>query len=189
MALIVEDGTGKANADAYVSVDALKAFCAARGYETDDYDDSEFEPAIRKATDYINTQFRFKGARLNAAQTMEFPRSDLFDWSAHPVLGLPKRVADACCDLAFKALAAPLYQDQDRGGKVKSESVAGISVTYADDAPTGMVWQQANNYLQPYVKPQRDSMRVAPMFGGATGGAIALGMHAGADAADASLLE
>lgn len=174
MALIVEDGTGRTDAETYISVNVFKTFCLKRGYDVDAYDLDVMEIALRKAADYINTQFRYKGFRLTGDQAMEFPRNSLYDWSGLLVTGVPMRVKNACCELAFKALTQPLYQDQNRGGKVVSESVGPISTTYAEDAPTGIVWQQAWNFLQPFV---RDPKHIyGPFFGNTGTAAVSIGM-------------
>lgn len=190
MPLTVETGAGLANADAYLSVGELTAYCESRGYDVDAYDDDVLEVAIRKGTDYINTIFRYKGARANVDQALEFPRTNLWDWSALPVTGVPKRVKHACAELAFRALTQSLYQDQDRGGKTKSESVGPVSVTYADDAPTGIVWQQAYNFLQPFVRDPKQ--RGVPFQGlGATEGGASIGMmdNPGVGLTSTSLIE
>lgn len=152
MALIVETGTGLANADSYITLLAFQQFCDQRGYNYDAFDDEVQEQKLRTATSYIDTIFRYKGARSKVEQALEFPRVDCLDWSSLPVTGVPLRVKQACAELAFKALTENLYQDQDRGGKVTSESVGPVSVTYADDAPIGKVWQLAHNLLQPFVR-------------------------------------
>lgn len=162
MALIVEDGTGLSNADSYITLLAFQKFCDDRGYNYDAYDDEVQEQKLRVATTYIDTIFRYKGSRSKVDQTLEFPRENCLDWSSLPVIGVPQRVKLACAELAFKALSENLYQDQDRGGKVTSESVGPISVTYADDAPTGKVWQLAHNLLQPFVRDK--TLRRGPQW-------------------------
>lgn len=152
MALTVENGNGLEAADAYISLVEFKEFCSKRGYRWEDYEDFDIEASIRLATGWIDTYNRYKGARLTRDQGLEFPRSGLVDWSSFNITGVPARVKQACSELAFKGLSESLYQDQDRGGKVVSESVGPISVTYAADAPTGKVWQFALNLLRQYIR-------------------------------------
>ena len=176
MALTVEDGTGLATADAYISLAEFKAFCSERNYRWESFEDFQIEAAVRLATGWIDTYSRYKAYRLVPAQALEFPRADLTDWSGHPVTGVPKRVKQACAELAFKGLTEPLYQDLDRGGMVTSESVGPISVTYAEGAPAGKVWQFAVNLLKPYV---RDPMNfTGPLYTEpATGPLFNVGMN------------
>lgn len=152
MALTVENGTGLAGADAYISLVEFKTFCSDRNYRWESFEDFQLEASIRLATSWIDTYSRYKGSRLASSQALEFPRTDLTDWSGYTVTGVPKRVKDACAELAFKGLSEPLYQDLDRGGMITSESVGPISVSYSEGAPAGKVWQFAVNLLKPYVR-------------------------------------
>lgn len=156
MPLIVEDGTGLANAEAYVSLAGFKAYCDNMGLSYAGHADAVLEQKLRVAADYIDTAFRYKGRRLIASQALEFPRADLADWSGHDVPGVPARVVKANCELAFKALSEALYADLDRGGKIRSESVGPISVSYADDAPAGRTFTFAANLLKPYIRQADD---------------------------------
>lgn len=178
MALIVEDGTGKDDAESYVSVVDLKAYADARGLSYGSASDLTLEQKLREAATYIDARYRYKGSRTKAAQALEFPRDALVDWSGLTVTGVPRRVKQAACELAIKALAEPLYVDLDRGGKVKSESVGSLSTTYADDAPVGKVWTVADNLLKPYTRD--NTLRGFPQYGGSTesdGGYFHLGMN------------
>lgn len=162
MSLIVENGTGLANADAYTGLVHFKEYCSHRGYRWEDAEDFAIENAIRLATGYIDTIGRYKGARLLEGQSLEFPRSDLTDWSDYTIAGVPERVKHACIELAFKALSESLYKDLDRGGRVVSESVGPISVSYAADAPAGKVFVYAKNMLLPYLRDP-DTILYQPM--------------------------
>lgn len=162
MPLIVENGTGLTNADAYVSLAEFKEWSSNRGYRWEDAEDFAIENSIRLASGYIDTIGRYKGSRLVATQTLEFPRADLIDWSDYTVTGVPHRVKQACCELAYKGLSEPLYKDLDRGGRVTSESVGPISVSYADNAPAGKVFMFAKNLLEPYLRDP-DTLAYEPM--------------------------
>ena len=118
MALTVENGTGLAGADAYISLTEFKLFCSNRNYRWEDYEDFQIEASIRTATGWIDTYQRYKAVRLVPEQALEFPRSGLTDWSGYEVTGVPARVKQACAELAFKGLSEPLYQDLERGGMV-----------------------------------------------------------------------
>lgn len=178
MALIVEDGTGLLNADAYISVSEFKTWCSNRGYRWEDAEDFQIENSIRLATGYIDTLGRYKGFRLKSEQTLEFPRDRLIDWSSHVITGVPHRVKQACSELAFKALSEPLYKDLERGGRVTSESVGPISVSYAADAPAGKMFMFAKALLEPYLRdPEQilfDPMAATPAY---VGNFAAVGMH------------
>lgn len=163
MTLIVEDDTGRLDAEAYVAVAPFKAYCDGRGLSYAGQTDTQIEVALRRATDWIDTSFRYKGARLVAAQALEFPRAGMTDHSGYDVAGVPARVKRACNELAFRALTETLTPDLDRGGRVTSESIGPISVTYADDAPAGKTIRIAENLLAPYVRADGDTL-TGPFF-------------------------
>lgn len=164
MALIVENGTGLADADAYVSVAEFKDYCDKRGLDYAGKADPEIEQKIRLGTDYVDTISRYKGNRKRAEQSLQFPRQNLYDWGGTEVIGLPLKVKQAASELAFRALSGELYEDLDRGGMVKSESVGEISVTYADNAPRGKFFTAAMAMLAQFVRDEK-SIRPSPKYG------------------------
>lgn len=92
MSLTVEDGTGRPNADSYVSVDDATAYHAARGntgWATAGSSDGGQSPAsfaaqeaaLRRATTFIDATYRgrFPGYPLKGrAQALEWPRSGAY---------------------------------------------------------------------------------------------------------------
>lgn len=176
MAIVVEDGTGRADAETYAAVAELDAHCAAHGLSLTGRTEPQKEAALRKAAAFVDTLGRYKGRRLLAAQALEFPREGLVDWGGHPVPGVPTRVKRACLDLAFKALSGELLADLDRGGRIASETVGPISVSYAPDAPAGRTYQQAEKLLAPYLREATPTMR-GPGLVEPEGSLFALGLH------------
>lgn len=126
MALIVEDGTGLPDAEAYISVADADAYFAARGNAAWAALTTEAkEAALRLATDYMEAEYgpRWRGNRLTAEQALSWPRGGE---------GVPEAVRRANAELAVRASAGPLLADQ--GPAVKQETVGPLSVTYADGA-------------------------------------------------------
>lgn len=158
MSLTVEDGTGLANADSYASRADADAYHAARGNaawaaaSTDARD-----AALRKATQYLDTRYRWTGNRLTVAQALEWPRYFV------PRLGYPSgwpqpRVVQAGIELALRALSVDLMAD-DEGRDVLSEAVGPISVTYG---PTGggVRYPVADLLVSPLTIGGRNSVRL-----------------------------
>lgn len=120
MALIVEDGNGLADAEAYASVEFADKYFADRGFaKWAPLSDSDKERGLRLATDYIDMRFRtrFKGVPRSEEQALCFPRGD------KPII--PRDLMRACCEYAIRALAAPLVSDPvvgENGLVVKSTS-------------------------------------------------------------------
>lgn len=163
MALVVEDGTGLDDAESYISFDEFRAYCDNRGYDYEAFDRPVIEQRLRLASEYIDTEWRYKATRLKASQMREFPRDGLTDWSGHAVTGVPVRVKHACAELAFKGLSESLRKDLNRGGMVTSESIGPMSVSYAEGAPVGKVFTAAARLLEPYLKKARGDI-AGPYF-------------------------
>lgn len=135
MALVVQDDSGTvADANAYVTVAAFKAYHDDRGnsYGSPIPADAVIEKAIVKATDYIDQRFNYKGVRQQTmnTQTTAWPRSNVVDTDGNWVSGIPLAVKNACCEYALRALSSTLNPDpvspDDSGYRVKSiKKVAG----------------------------------------------------------------
>lgn len=148
MALVLQDNTGTvAGANAYLSVDAFKAYHDARGNSYGAATDPDIEKAIIKATDYLDQRFNFVGRTLAARdQTTAWPRTAAYDRDRNLVTGLPLEVIEATAEYALRALTAALNPDPERdasGAAIlsKSEQVGPISesVTYAAGGSTSFV--------------------------------------------------
>lgn len=129
--LIVEDGTGLPNANAYVSIAALRQYCEERDIALPE-DDDEVAKLIIRATDYIDGQEYCAScgdARLNPDQALYFPRTKL---------GMPKQLLGmtaAMCDAynqGFDPLAITTNADL-----VTEETVGPITTKYADPSSFG----------------------------------------------------
>lgn len=136
MALIVEDGTAKPDAEALCSVDAADAHHAARGaaawaaLATD-----AKEQALRRATDYMGQVYGllWSGTRTTSTQALDWPRADVarpevddYYWPSNVV---PAAVVKACAELALRAASGPLLGDQGR--EVVEQTVGPITTKYA----------------------------------------------------------
>lgn len=175
MALIVENGSGLSDAEAYASVLDFRAYAAAYGHDVSQKSDAECEVQLRLAAQWIDTRWRYKGVRQIAAQALEFPRSGLVDWSGFEQLGVPQRVFRATCELAIRGLAgATLVPDLDRSAWIKSESVGPISTSYADNAPQSTVFAVAERLIEQFARDPEQQW--APFSGGSTEALFNVGM-------------
>ncbi len=124
MAFTVEDGTGLAAANAYVSVADFKAYHDDRLNDYSAFTDPQIEDAIVKGTDYMDRRYRnrFIGRRKEVdrsttattpAQRLEWPRIA----AVHPSGALmnedvvPIEVEEACYEYSFRALTITLAPD------------------------------------------------------------------------------
>lgn len=122
MALIVEDGTGVPNADSYVSLSDATAYCAAMGHSAwATASATDQESALRRATQYLDTRYRYAGNRITTTQALEWPRT-IRQWPL-------RSIRDACCELALRALDGELYTDAG-DAPVTRETVGPITMEY-----------------------------------------------------------
>ena len=146
MSLIVETGAGLPNAESYISVADATAYHAARGNTAWAAlaDDTTREQLLRKATDFMeqNYRSRWAGYMLTLTQALAWPRFEV-PVKGYAVTGLgaasgfgayypsnvvPAQVANACAELALRAATADL--SPDKGPQKQSFKVGPISTTY-----------------------------------------------------------
>jgi len=166
MALIVEDGTGLATAESYVSVTAADTYHSDRGAAAWALLATPVkEQCLRKGTEYMIQTYRnrWKGRRVLITQALDWPRVGvvLEDYGSSPgrdnygSYGLfqvsftivPVEVQRACAELALRASVDELAPDLDK--PVIGETVGPISVSYAADARQIVKYQAVDNLLRP----------------------------------------
>lgn len=153
MTLIVENGTGLANAESYISVADADARHAAFGNTTWTGTDAAKESALRRSTAYMEQTYRqrWKGTRLKRDQALSWPRYgaqvDGYDVSS---IVVPIEVINACADLALRALAADLSEDQGR--VVIREKVGPLETEYSEFGPQGTRFTAVDGLLGAFLK-------------------------------------
>lgn len=171
MALITEDGTGKADAESYASVSDADAYMAARGntaWAALSTGDKEIN--LRKATDYMVGTYReqWAGLRVSSTQALDWPRfgvpvKDLPGGFGHgqayfSSTAIPQEVKTACIILALKARTGELAPDL--GPQKQSVKVGPIETTYAVGARQTKRYQAAETLLAPYFGGMAGMVRV-----------------------------
>lgn len=107
---------GGPSADSYVTLAESDAYHLALGRETTwvDLDADVKEPALRKATIFLNSRYTWRGARVTSTQALAWPRAGIvLDGVSVSTLALPVPLKSACCELALKALTSDLLTDTD----------------------------------------------------------------------------
>jgi hypothetical protein len=172
MALIVEDGTGKAGAESYAEVAEVDLYHSNRGtLSWSLLDQPTKEQCLRKATDYMVAEYRmrWKGQRRTVAQALDWPRVGVIspDFASNlsfRTYGLiqvlfnvvPPEVKKACAELAYRASIGELSPDLTQG--VKTETVGPISVTYDSNSPQHIRYVHIENTLAVYMINSNSSM-------------------------------
>lgn len=156
MALVVEDGSGLALADSYVSIADADAYHLAMGNTTWTGADSVKEPALRRATQYIDANFTFKGEPLTTTQGLEFPRVDadgyLPDW---PI----KNLVAATCELALRALSGTLVDDT-AAESIRREKVGPIETEYFRNDGAQKRYPIVDKLLKNWTSGSRNTLRM-----------------------------
>ena len=154
MALIVEDGTGRSDAESYASVAQADARLAALGMTTwaSNTVTLEREQALRRATEYMEQRYRsqWKGTKLLRAQALSWPRygAQADGYSIDSTV-VPTDIVNACIDLAFKAAQGDLNADVTR--TVIREKVGPLETEYAPHGPQSTQYRSIDMALAPYL--------------------------------------
>ena len=169
--LIVEDGTCPPGANSYVTAAQADACHGLRGTEgwtpfspTEDQptdpDLARKEAALIRATDWLESRVDWRGRRQRPDQSLAWPRLGVITREGPlPAHTVPSPVTAACCELAACFLRGedPLAS-RERGGRIRSESVGGVSVVYADDAPADVSFPRVEGLLRPLGRIRDDSL-------------------------------
>lgn len=129
MALVVEDGTGIANANSYVDATYVSTYLTERGRSTAwlALNDAQREAALIKATDYIDLRFSklFIGSKLTTTQSLAWPREYSSNETDYGLV--PTNLKKACAEYASRSMSAELLTDTPTGVvKRKKEKVGPI---------------------------------------------------------------
>ena len=174
MALTLEDGTGRADAESFVSTAEISTWASARGlsFTTDPI---EQEICARKAIAYLCNGIRFRkwrGDLLNSLQALPYPRKNVIteDGAVLPDGTIPLRLKWAQCSLSvMSSNGVDLQPTLKQGGAmVVSSSVGPISKTYAQSVkqpiyspfPAENLLTEVIGYLAPLLSLYDDTAEV-----------------------------
>lgn len=149
MALEVEDGTAKANAEAYCTVVFADAYHASLGNDAwADLETAAKEQALRKAARYMDARYQFSGSKQTSEQALSWPRLGAMNkgWLVDEG-SVPVAVQRACAELAFQAQTTDLAPTGAPDGAVVSETVDVLSVTYATGRAGVVVFRVVDQLL------------------------------------------
>ena len=130
MAFVVEDGSGKSDANAYVSVAEVTSYLTESGQETawnGLASDTVREQHIVIATRYVDSRFgaKFLGSRRNQTQALEWPREEVYFGSqlVYNAGDIPKELKWAIAEYANLHITKKLNAVPSSSRDVDSESV------------------------------------------------------------------
>jgi hypothetical protein len=140
MALVVEDGTGLADANSYISVADADTYHSDRGHT--DWTAAaaeEKEQALILATQYLDGRYRkrWKGYKSTTGQALSWPRLNVRDEDGYSLDGtIPARLTYATAEAALAQIkGTELSPELERGGQVRRERVGSLETEYSPGAP------------------------------------------------------
>ena len=125
---VVEDGTGKSTATAYITVAEFKQYWENRG-TTFTEAGSEIQAWINCATEYLDSTYKFLGEAYSSTQALQFPRINIIDKRGETIesTSIPQDLKNACAYLAYQRKSGVL----DKVGEdIASETYGPVSKTY-----------------------------------------------------------
>lgn len=148
MALIVEDGTGIANAESLASVAFADTYHAARGNAgwAAIAEVEVKEQLLRKATDYAISVYAGKWAGVTVSPTQSLPFPRIVNGTD---IGLPLAIQQAVCELALTAKTSPLMPNISRGKK--RVKVGPIEVEYDGNSAVATSFVSASLRFGPFL--------------------------------------
>lgn len=159
MAFVVEDGTGKVDANSYCTTIYADDYFFDRGNSvwTSFFDDAK-QAALILATDYIEMRFasQFSGSRLypDNPQALSFPRKD----SSTGLVINKQGIERATCEYAYRAIQGSLVKDMASDsmmstrvkiGSIEKETNFGYNSRRADMFAS---YPTADLLVKPYLK-------------------------------------
>lgn len=173
MALEIEDGTGKPNANSYVTLEQARAYALARGVELPT-DDAQAEALLIQAMDYLEAQrARYQGRKTWPVGTVEHPAAQALQWPrtgviidcdyALPNNVIPTELKNAQMQLSMEVFSGMVLMPSSDGRVVKREKVDVIETEYMTGQDLG-----ASGSLGPSF-PAVDAL-LEPLFNACGGG-------------------
>lgn len=142
MAFSVQTNDGSVdNANAYISAATLRSYAADRGVGLTGRADAALEVDIVKATDFLDSAFKFVGLMRRDNQGTQWPRFGYAYRTGRE--GLPRPLLDACSKLALRVAQGislnvdPTVDPSGLQVSSKTNKVGPLETTVAYFAPTG----------------------------------------------------
>lgn len=165
MAFVVEDGTGKPDANSYIDVAYYRSYFADRGIDVTADTDPKIQGWCVQATDYIETRFhdRLKGCPKTQTQALHFPADGVYiGFHLQDPDTLPVNLLKAAAEYARRVKSGPLMPDpvtdetgQGLAGKREKVGPLEDEFTYV---PGGAI-----NLIKPY--PAADKLMASLVTG------------------------
>lgn len=137
MAIVVEDGTGKTDAESYLSISDLGTYWAKYGYSAGTLTEAQKEALVIRATNIIDYNFQFDGIPTSTTQALSFPRTGCYTKNGNIIASnvIPDKLKNAVAELAYYLTTQDFVSVQE--DNIASESYGVVSKTYRVTNTTG----------------------------------------------------
>lgn len=168
MALVVEDGTGLANADSLVSVSQIDAYSAAH-YESTHVLSIAWAALISGNKDIKARQGyawmeehlgrSWRGVRASDTQALDWPRADVEDIDGNALDNdeIPNAVQNLQCEMSMRAAYEDIRPDLDEDAAKTQEAVSvgslSVSTSYMGGATGEKDYVFARRMVARYLQP------------------------------------
>lgn len=135
MALIVEDGSGVANATTYGTLQGAKDYATARGLTLSD--DATITAQLIKAMDYLNSLI-FVGNAVSDTQALPWPRNNVFypSGASYPSNTIPSQLIAAQYQLVIEQFDGvellPSVDWHSQGGFIIEDKVDVLTTKFSE---------------------------------------------------------
>ncbi len=152
MTIIVEDGSGVANANSYVDDAYFVAFALARGITIPATAELR-EQLLFKSMDYLESlRKKYKGCKTYSGQELQWPRENVYiDYMIFESNLIPSELKKAQCQAAIESISNALFETND-GSNVKKQKLDTLEVEYFENGSAGVPdFAAVNAYLSELV--------------------------------------
>lgn len=148
MTLIVEDGTGVANANTYATRAEVSAFAALRG-ATLPTSNAAIDQLLVKAADYTEAfRTRYQGTKVSGTQALQFPRVGVYvDGFLVGSTTIPDDLKNAQMQAAVEYNTVDLLPNQGKNIKKKKVDVIETEYQDGDGSITAPTFPKVDQYL------------------------------------------
>lgn len=152
MALVIEDGSGKTNAQSYVSVADVQSYATLYGLSSAHVT----EAVVMRAMRYLEGNYlaRWIGVKKTEEQALSWPRAwaTRRDGYTQGESIIPVEVKNAVCALAIRSTSdVDLSPDITRDSTTLEEEVGPLRVKYAANSPVVAIFRDVELILRPVI--------------------------------------
>jgi hypothetical protein len=146
--IIIEDGIGIPNADAYIDINFAATYFRGKALAAwNNIDEQGQEDIIVFASGYIDTAFAWKGARKTPEQGLSWPRTGVVV-DGFAAEGVPAAVKKAVCEAARLRMDGESLYNDDAEKEITSASSDSVSIHYTKNEKAATRFDVINKLLR-----------------------------------------